>query len=144
VANLELRCVRVLTTKNVNDVEKTNGGLRTNRAATGRTALHWTVFGGNVDCVKFCLEMGANVNVHDKSGRTSLHYATTCKSVLDLNIANVLLDAGALVDAPENNGWTPFYCAICSKREYVARLLIDRGAQISNVILNSYLHAIPD
>jgi ankyrin repeat protein len=125
----KLRCL--LKAKNVNDLD-----------TIGRTVLHWAAFGGNVDCVKLCLEMGAEASVHDVSGWTPLHFAQTYTFVVNLSI--VLVDAGALVDSTESNGWTPLCYAIRSKRGAIARMLIDRGAQISNVKLDKFLPDIPD
>jgi ankyrin repeat protein len=53
-------------------------------------------------------------------------------------------DAGAMVDAASNNGWTPLCRAIGNKRNDNARLLIDRGAKVSNVKLDKWMPAIPD
>jgi ankyrin repeat protein len=56
----------------------------------------------------------------------------------------MLLDAGAIVDAKDVNGYTPLYMAICRKLIDIARLLIDRGGKVSNVKLDGSVPAIPD
>jgi ankyrin repeat protein len=54
----------VLTVDNVNDVDR------------GWTALHWAASYGHDECVKFCIEMGANVNARTNVGWTPLHFAS--------------------------------------------------------------------
>jgi ankyrin repeat protein len=71
----------------VNNVNNVDGG--------GWTALHWSANSRNVDCVKYCLKMGANVNARTNSGSTPLHRASWDGHV---NVVCVLLDAGAIVD----------------------------------------------
>jgi hypothetical protein len=119
-----------LTVDNVNDVD--DGGF---------TALHWAADGGHVDCINYCIEMGANVNAHTGAGSTPLHFASTNGNV---NVVRVLLNAGALVDATDRFGWTPLNCTIQYERVAVSPYLIDRGAKVSNVKLGNYQLAIPD
>jgi hypothetical protein len=109
----------------------------------GNTALHDACTIGNVECVKYCLEMKANVNVRDSNGWTPLHLA--CGAASSVAVVILLLDAGALVDVAAADGCTPLYCAFCNKKNshQIARLLLDRGARIvSNVQLK--LPAIPN
>jgi hypothetical protein len=121
---------RVLTVDNVDDVDGVNW-----------TALVRAAKNGQVECVKVCLEMGANVNARDDVGATPLRFAS---SNGQMGAVRILLDAGATVDAKSNNGWTPLYFAIRCNRVDIARLLIDRGANVSNVKLNDSLKVIPD
>jgi ankyrin repeat protein len=123
---------RVLTMDNVDDVDGVNW-----------TALVRSATNGQVECVKVCLEMGANVNVCDRGGATPLHYASSNGHV---GIVQILLDAGATVDVytRSNGGWTPLYFAIHYNRVDIARLLIDRGASVSIVLGNGLPAAIPD
>jgi hypothetical protein len=116
----------VLTTKNVNDTD-----------GRGCTALHWAALEGHSDCVKYCLQMGANVNARDENGSTALHFA----SGLDETVA--LLDAGALIDVADDFEHTPLHATIRFKLVGVMKLLVDRGAKVSNVKLDSYLPNIP-
>jgi ankyrin repeat protein len=107
--------------------------------ADGRsyTALPLAItYNGNVDCVKYCLEMGANVNALSSYGYTPLHLASSPQGQVD--VVRVLLDAGALVDTTDNYGRTALYYASCRKCVVVAQLLVDRGAQVSNVKLDNF------
>jgi ankyrin repeat protein len=106
----------------------------------GKTALHWAAEHEQLDCVKYCIEMGANVNAR-ANGSTPLHYASSWGYA---NVAGILLDAGALVDVANNVGNTPLHLAIEHVCVDVAQILIDRGAKVSNVKLDRVLPAIPD
>jgi ankyrin repeat protein len=119
----------LLTTNNVNEVD-----------GTGWTSLLYAAGNGYVECVRWCLQMGANVNTPDSSGWTPIHMA------LDhYDVVRLLLDAGATVDAANEVGWTPLYSAIFCSCFNVARLLIDRGGKVSNVKLDEFnVVAIPD
>jgi ankyrin repeat protein len=127
----DLQQLRVaLTVNNVN-----------NRNVVGRTALHNAAIRGGIDCVNYCIEMGAHVSARSHSGYTPLHYASLNGHV---NVVRVLLDAGALIDAADNYGDAPLYLAFCNKHGDVLRYLIDRGAKVSNVNLDNSLPSIPD
>jgi hypothetical protein len=124
-----------LTVGNVNDVD-----------ANGLTALHYAAWYGHDDCVKFCIEMGANVNarvnVRNNDGWTPLHVASLKGRV---NVVRMLLDAGALVDATNKHGVTPLDRAVRYECVNVMQLLVDRGAKVSNVKLAAVrVLAIPD
>jgi ankyrin repeat protein len=83
--------------------------------------------------------MGGNVNVRDRRGSTPLHNAS-----YHVNVVRVLLEAGAMVDATDKGGHRPLCFAIRNNCVDVARLLLDRGAKVSNVQLNEVLPAIPN
>jgi hypothetical protein len=118
----------MLTVDNVNDVDDRDW-----------TAIHCAAWYGHDDCVKCCIKMGANVNVRTNAGSTPLHLASD-----DFNVVRILLNAGARVDATDNYRRTPLYDAIRLKRVDVTRILIDRGAKVSNVKLDHWVPAIPD
>lgn len=63
----------------------------------------------------------------NRSGWTPLHYACTNGH---LEIAQFLLDKGAIVDAPSPNETTPIMMAIRAGNIQLVRLLLDRGADI--------------
>jgi ankyrin repeat protein len=115
------------------NVDKTN--------VYGSTALHCAARNGNVDCVKWCVEMRANVNVEDIFGSAPLHLASSNGFV---DVVHVLLDSGANVDSRSLILETPLHRAISNNHVHVARVLIDRGAKISNVKLDEFfLSSIP-
>lgn len=57
-----------------------------------------------------------------------------------VRVAKLLLDAGAWPDAQDDHGATPLYTAIKSKREALALLLIERGADV-NTTTSVYIDA---
>ncbi|KAH9047932.1 ankyrin repeat-containing domain protein, partial [Lactarius deliciosus] len=104
----------------------------------GRTPLHTVARSPNnlaVDAVRFLLGRDADVNSQQADLSTPLHDAS---SVANLEVARVLLDNGAYVNAKTDRGQTPlhqvtgeaFACPeeLCSD---VARLLIERGADVN-------------
>jgi ankyrin repeat protein len=128
----DLQRLRVaLTADNVNDA-----------GDDGYTALHWAARNMHDKCVKYCIEMGANVNARTNSGNTPLHHASWQGQV---DIVRVLLDAGAFVDVTDvKDQRTPLYFVIRDNHVEAAQLLIDRGGRVSNVRLDKYLPSIPD
>jgi hypothetical protein len=87
--------------------------------------------------VRYCLELGANVNA-SSSRWTMLHYTVS------VYVARMLLDAGAVVDSSTTSGWTPLYRAVRNNCKDIARLLIDRGARVSNIKLSESFPVVPD
>lgn len=84
----------------------------------------------------------AGVNATNERGWTPLHWA-----VLDgtTDICNLLVNAGSIVDAVDNDGCTPLYRAFCDAEEDdIAECLIDNGAKLENVKLDSELCDIPE
>ncbi len=78
--------------------------------------------------VEILISGGADVNVVDRQGQTSLHYAAQrgYRRVAELLIAN-----GAEVNASSNSGETPLYCATFWGYKDVVELLIAKGADVN-------------
>jgi ankyrin repeat protein len=124
---------QILTRSNVSDA----------KSGSCSTALHCAAYHGKSDCVKYCLEMGANVDVCDGIGSTGLHVATMNNS----HDVRILLGAGALVDVADNFGMTPLRYAVNNNgRIKIARLLLDHRAKVENVMLpvDEFVSLIPD
>ncbi len=97
----------------------------------GYTALHRCVFANYfLDTVKFVLNLGANPNIADTSGRTPLHVITNRRDKAD-EILVCLLDAGAKVNIQDANGNTPLHLSIENKTWEHVRILLDRNADIT-------------
>ncbi len=77
------------------------------------------------EVVRAPIDAGAPINVERKDGFTPLHWAAYQGY---LEIANMLLDAGAQVNALAS-GTTPLYWAFAWKRDDVAIALIERRAR---------------
>ena len=92
---------------------------------TNETPLMFASLYGQLAEVKILVDQ-KQVPVN-RSGWTPLHYACTNGH---LEIAQFLLDKGAVVDAPSPNETTPLMMAIRAGNIQLARLLLDRGADI--------------
>lgn len=96
------------------DLNKTNG--------RGENALMLASLYGEVAAVKALLTRGAEVN---KPGWTPLHYAATGGF---LEVAQLLIEQHAYVDAMSPNKTTPLMMAARQKSTTVARYLVEEGA----------------
>lgn len=121
-------------------------GADVNRATTGNsTALHAAVTRGNSNLVALLLAQKADPNVltspwrtsvpqpnmrieesdyDSRNGATPLHLAARRGFV---SIADLLLSAGALVNATNWSGATPLHIAIADERTNVVHLLLAKG-----------------
>ncbi|HEY1044224.1 MAG TPA: ankyrin repeat domain-containing protein [Telluria sp.] len=98
-------------------------GIRVDQPATnGNTALMMAAFKGKRQAVVDLIERGAAVN---RSGWTPLHYAAAGG---DADIATLLLDRKANIDARAPTGTTPLMMAAQEGQQAVVRLLLARGA----------------
>ncbi len=82
----------------------------------------------NLNLVNDLIVLGANVNWQDEDNwdQTPLHRATNNGRV---EIAQMLIDAGADLDVQTNSGKTPLHWAARNGRVEVAQMLIDAGAR---------------
>lgn len=75
----------------------------------GRSVLFAAIVNGFSEIVyELCLS-GLNVNIHDKNGKTPLHFAAIYKQ---FDCTKILIDFGAHVNATDVNGNTPLFDAI--------------------------------
>eukprot|EP01043_Picozoa_sp_COSAG02_P036927 COSAG02_NODE_2739_length_8128_cov_8.386100_3_plen_502_part_00 len=109
------------------------------------TLLHVAVKHAKADMVTFLLNRGANVNLADISGLTSLHVAVTehAKAEIDTNedivtkdIVTLLLDRGANVNLGDEDGLTPLHLAVAMDKPNMVALLLDRGANVNATDIN--------
>lgn len=75
----------------------------------GATALHGAAYEGNVECVQYLLDNGADVNLRDDDGWTSLHAAVCGKKK---KCVALLLKANCDPFAETIDGLTPFQMAV--------------------------------
>ncbi len=106
-----------------------------------RTLLHLAVWYDRQALVAALLEHDRDLlAARDNDGRTPLHLAA---SRGHRDVATMLLDAGAEVDALDAKKFTPLGSAMSELREAtedVALLLLDRGATWSNLLLHHAAH----
>ena len=78
------------------------------------------------EIVRFILESGADVGIPEESnGFTPLHLAC---NVGRSNLAEMLLDHGAEINAKDKNGMTPLHWAVAEEQMGCVQILLDRGA----------------
>jgi len=99
-------------------------------SADGFPALHLAAFFGRLDCVQFLLAAGAgptarSVNAKDN---TALH-ATMHHQQVD--VARVLLERGAAVNAKQHGGYTSLHSAAQKGNKAMVELLLEFGADPS-------------
>jgi ankyrin repeat protein len=70
------------------------------------------------------------LNLADKFGRAPLHYAILSHSDTQIELVNILCDAGANIDAADCWGKTPLHLACNGNKAGCVRALLDRGANL--------------
>jgi ankyrin repeat protein len=126
---------------NVADVRKllaAEPDLAAARIHGSRTALHvatdWPEYFPNGPAiVEILIQAGADPDARSdgaRAGETPLHWAA---STDDVDVADILIGAGADVDAPDGSIGTPLENAIGYGCWHVARRLVDAGATINKL-----------
>jgi hypothetical protein len=120
-----LECLRLLARSGAN-LDSRSRSLR-------ETALHKAAERGNVEFARELVKLGADVRAHMRDGSTPLHLA--CKALLpakgpeSTEIVEVLIQAGADVQAKNDAGQTAEDIARKEGRERVAALLQQASAK---------------
>ena len=112
---------------------------------------------GNNELTMLLIKFGARIDHSDNRGRTALHFAvghdnvTWCydlrhmeatKSGPDMSTTELLLSAGADVNAMDNTGVSPLYLACDGGKTEFVKLLLSHGANPNIVTADKYpLHA---
>ena len=139
---------------NLNDIAreliKKGAKLNAKGEHLGDAPLHCAVDARSAEAVRLLIERGADVNVKNRYGSTPLHKAAgRTKKLLPLDkdgevkaleggegrseskeIARLLIEKDAYVNAKDNEGNTALHKAAESDSKDTAKLLIDKGAKI--------------
>ena len=102
------------------DINRAHHGLTPLLAAT-RDSLR-----GRPDAVMTLLANGADPRATDAEGRSALHFAAL---VAEPDVAALLLDAGAPIDALNRDGYSPLGVACGAGNWRIARFLLERKAR---------------
>src|SRR3990167_1582967 len=85
-------------------LQYTNAINERSKEGSERSALHWAVHEGHVNCVRLLISENADLDIRDKDGKTPLHYAI--KNGMQ-KIISLLLEAGASLEIQDNKGHFP-------------------------------------
>ena len=97
----------------------------------GFQALHLAAFFGHAEVTGLLLERGADpatLSRHEFVKVTPLHSAVAAEGAEDLRTVEVLLEAGAPVDARAEGGSTPLHSAAYNGNAAIMKALFDDGA----------------
>lgn len=97
-------------------------------SADGWTPLHLAAFFGHTACAAELLNAGAFVDARSTNAMRNmpLHAAVAGRAI---DVAKMLLEFGADVNARQNGGWMPLHAAAQNGDVAMAELLLSNGAQ---------------
>ena len=101
----------------------------------GSPALHHAALNGDATIMSLLVKAGANVNAADRHGYTALHDA----AFKSADCVEVLLAAGASVNARSNSGRRPFDFALSQNYRRVWPLFLRAGAEIPTDNTDRYI-----
>jgi ankyrin repeat protein len=110
------------------------------RNSGGFTALHAAAYVGDVDTASKLLGKGANVN--DQENKAEVTPLSVAAEEGHVEMARVLVEHGADLEAVERNGYTPLSRALWRDQKEVVSLLHESGAACQPIgILGKAVHS---
>ncbi len=91
-----------------------------------KAMFYWQVV--KLEEVKFCLDIGSDVNARDDGGRTPLYLAGWSQYP---EVINTLLDAGADMNVRTNDGNTPLHQAAWNENSDITIALLNAGVDVN-------------
>lgn len=126
-----IRLYYAATTNDLDEVkmliESGMADVNASNPAEGATALHGASYEGSLECVRYLLEKGANVNLSDDDGWTPLHAAVCGKK---RKCVDLLLKASCDPFAETLDGLTPFQMAIEMGSDKLLRQFVKRFSSL--------------
>ena len=112
-----------------------NGADSTVMGYAESTPLHSAAFYGHLKMVQVLLGIKADINARNVKGWTPLYQLSENPGYSDslqspANVARVLLEHGADVNACSDNRCTPLHIAVRRKRVELVRVLLEHGASV--------------
>jgi ankyrin repeat protein len=111
-----------------------NEGAKVDEPNSGKwsaTPLYWSLFDCKFEAAELLLKKGANVNLTDSFGSAPLYMAVCCEDA-DLSLIEHLIQKGADINYRNtSDGFTSLHHAISCGSDDVARLLIEKGANVN-------------
>jgi ankyrin repeat protein len=111
----------------VQTIVRERGRLIDSHSKDGFTALALAAFFGHAAAVQYLIDQGANVSLaaNNPMKVAPLHAAVSARHI---EIARMLVDNDADVNARQQQGWTPLHGAAQSGDQELVRLLLAKGA----------------
>ena len=97
----------------------------------GFTALHVAGEYGHLHIVRRLLDGGADPNVLNNWQQTPLSQVSWQNRPTDIDVARLLIEKGAIVDAADKDGWTPLHTAVRSVNLPMIGYLVGAGADVN-------------
>ncbi|KAJ7325307.1 hypothetical protein JRQ81_018327 [Phrynocephalus forsythii] len=106
---------------------RSQGASWKSRDLGGCTAMHWAVDGGHCDVIEWMIQDGCEVDAKD-AGLEWTPLMRLCALTGKIDVATLIIDAGADVNIRDKDGKTPLMVAALNNQEELVALLLERGA----------------